>query len=436
MRARRKPILHPTSTDMSHDPIDHDLERGLRNRREILGEAWVERSISNATDFNAEFQNLITRFAWHEIWSRPGLPAQTRRCIVLAITASMGRWEEFELHVRAGLQGGETGLTPDELKEVLMQIGVYAGVPAANTAFALAQKILRELGPALGYELAPASPLQVDHPGVGRISATRARPSLRYSLRAPRRADSRGVVVLSHALGCDLDMWDFLANRLSADYTVLSYDHRGHGGSDAPEGLYTMAELAEDAAALLRELQTGPVTWIGLSMGGMVGQELALRHPDLVSALVIANSTSGYPEAARAAWRERIETVRAHGIEAIADAVMERYFHAGFRQSHAGTVAAFRRRLVGTDRTGYLGCCHAVGTVDTTSRLPGIHAPTLVIAGELDQGAPVAMSETMAQAIPNARLAVIAEASHLAVAEQPEAFAAEVEEFLIGLRRE
>ncbi|OWT56288.1 bifunctional 4-carboxymuconolactone decarboxylase/3-oxoadipate enol-lactonase PcaCD [Candidimonas nitroreducens] len=419
---------------MSLDPIDHDLERGLRNRRAILGEAWVERSLGNATDFTAEFQNMITRFAWHEIWSRPGLPAQTRRCIVLSITAAMGRWEEFELHVRAGLQGGETGLTPDELKEVLMQIGVYAGVPAANTAFALAQKILREIGPALGYELAPASPLQADHPGVGRMGSTRARPALCYSVREARRADSRGVVVLSHALGCDLDMWDFLANRLAADYTVVSYDHRGHGGSDSPEGPYTMAELAEDAANLLRELQTGPVTWIGLSMGGMVGQELALRHPDLVSALVIANSTSGYPETVRTAWRERIATVRAQGIEAIADAVMERYFHDGFRQSHTGTVAAFRRRLVGTDRAGYIGCCHAVGTVDTTSRLAGIRAATLVIAGELDQGAPVAMSETMAQAIPDARLVVIPQASHLAVAEQPEAFAAAVEEFLAELR--
>lgn len=418
---------------MSLDPIEHDLERGLRNRREILGDAWVERSLANATGFTAEFQNLITRFAWHEIWSRPGLEAKTRRCIVLAITAALGRWEEFELHVRAGLQGGQTGLTPDELKEVLMQTAVYAGVPAANTAFAHAQKILHELGPSIGYELEPASPLQAAHPGVGRVAATAGKPALRYSVRAARRVRPKGTLVLSHALGCDMDMWDALANRLAADYTVVSYDHRGHGGSDAPAGLYGMADLAEDAARLLRELDTGPAIWIGLSMGGMVGQELAIRHPDLVSALVIANSTSAYPDSVRAAWQQRIATVRAQGIEAIADAVMERYFHAGYRKEHAGSVAAFRRRLVGTDPEGYVGCCHAVGTVDTTARLSGVQAPTLVIAGALDEGAPVAMSEAMTREIPGARLVVIPGASHLAVAEQPEAFAAAVEEFLGGL---
>eukprot|EP01032_Pedospumella_encystans_P004869 gene4869-5786_t len=103
-------------------------------------------------------------------------------------------------------------------------------------------------------------------------------------------------------------------------------------------------------------------------MGAMVGQELALRHPSLVRALVLANTTSGYPEAAREAWRQRIATVRAQGIEAIADAVMGRYFHDGFRSEHAATVARFRRRVVSTDVQGYIGCCNAVGTVDTTLR--------------------------------------------------------------------
>ncbi|MFA9218498.1 MAG: carboxymuconolactone decarboxylase family protein, partial [Sphingomonadaceae bacterium] len=88
---------------MSYDPIDHDFERGLHNRRTILGDAWVDKSLAGATNFNADFQNLITRFAWNEIWGRPGLPAQTRRAIVLSITIALGRWEEFDLHVRAAL---------------------------------------------------------------------------------------------------------------------------------------------------------------------------------------------------------------------------------------------------------------------------------------------------------------------------------------------
>ena len=119
------------------------FERGLKNRRRVLGDAWVDRSLAARTPFNADFQAMITRVAWHEIWSRPGLDDRTRRLLVLAITASLGRWEEFGLHVRAGLSRG--GFSRDDLKEVLMQTGIYAGVPAANTAFAEAGKIIAEL---------------------------------------------------------------------------------------------------------------------------------------------------------------------------------------------------------------------------------------------------------------------------------------------------
>jgi len=420
---------------MSYDPIDHDFERGMQNRRHILGDDWVNRSVANANTFNAEFQNLITRFAWNEIWGRPGLDQKTRRVIVLAITIALGRWEEFELHVRAALLGdADTRLTPDELKEVLMQSAIYAGVPAANTAFTHAQQILREIGAQIDYTLAPLLPADTCHPGIGQEAATSGKPALHYSVRAPRSGKApRHTVVLSHALGCDLTMWDGLANLLAADCRVITYDHRGHGSSDAPDGLYTIADLADDAARLLRELDSGPVVWVGLSMGGMAGQELALRHPSLVAALVIANTTSCYPEAAREMWQQRIETVRAQGIGAIADAVMGRYFHDQFRAEHGATVARFRQRLTSTGADGYVGCCHAVGTVDTTARLPQIGVPTLVIAGELDQGTPLAMSQTLVEKIPQARLAVLKDASHLSAIEQPQAFAQAVTQFMLTL---
>ena len=138
---------------MTYDPFDHDFERGLQNRRTILGDEWVDRSLSNANAFNADFQNLITRFAWHEIWGRPGLEARMRRVIVLATTMALARWEEFELHVRAALQDDSgNGLTREELKEVLMQAAIYAGVPAANTGFTHALAILREVAAEIGYE--------------------------------------------------------------------------------------------------------------------------------------------------------------------------------------------------------------------------------------------------------------------------------------------
>ena len=118
-------------------------EAGLGIRREVLGDAWVDRSLATRTLFNSDFQEMITRSAWQEIWSRPGLDRRTRRLLVLATTIALGRWEEFRLHVRAGLAPG--GFSEEELREVLMQSAVYAGVPAANTAFAHAGEILAEL---------------------------------------------------------------------------------------------------------------------------------------------------------------------------------------------------------------------------------------------------------------------------------------------------
>lgn len=123
--------------------MDALFEAGLRNRRRVLGDAWVDRSLAGRTEFNADFQAMITRIAWNEIWGRPGLDDRTRRLLVVAITASLGRWEEFNLHVRTGLAAA--GFTCDELKEVLMQTAIYAGVPAANTAFAEAGRIIAEL---------------------------------------------------------------------------------------------------------------------------------------------------------------------------------------------------------------------------------------------------------------------------------------------------
>lgn len=137
---------------------DTTLQQGLANRRQVLGDAWVEQSLRDANRLNVEFQRLITTYAWDSIWSRPGLDRRTRRIMVLATTAAMGRWEEFELHVRTGLMADAAdpqaaALDVDTLQEVLLQTAVYAGVPAGNTGMAIALKVLRELG----QEPAPAS---------------------------------------------------------------------------------------------------------------------------------------------------------------------------------------------------------------------------------------------------------------------------------------
>jgi 4-carboxymuconolactone decarboxylase len=119
-------------------------ERGMEVRRAVLGDEHVDRAIARTTDFTAEFQDLITRYAWGEIWTRPGLDRRTRSCITLTALVAGGHEKEFGLHVRAALRNG---LTPDEIKEVLLQTAIYCGVPAANAAFAVAQEVVAEERP-------------------------------------------------------------------------------------------------------------------------------------------------------------------------------------------------------------------------------------------------------------------------------------------------
>ncbi|MES2715211.1 MAG: 3-oxoadipate enol-lactonase [Pseudomonadota bacterium] len=260
---------------------------------------------------------------------------------------------------------------------------------------------------------------------------TASSPRLRHQVQGPQDGGpARLSFVLSHALGCDLHMWDELAGHLAQHARVVRYNQRGHGGSEAPAGPYTMADLADDAARLIDELALGPVVWIGLSMGGMVGQELALRHPGKLRALVLANTSSGYSAEAQAGWAQRIAGITQGGLESIVDAALQRWFHAGFHAEQPQTVAHWRARVLACDAPGYIACCHAISGVDTTARLPGIAVPTLVVAGALDLGTPPAMARTIAQAIPGARLVVLPDASHLSVLEQPAAFRSALDDWL------
>jgi 3-oxoadipate enol-lactonase/4-carboxymuconolactone decarboxylase len=118
------------------------FKKGLKTRRKVLGDAWVDRSLKTRTPFNEEYQDLITRFAWNEIWNRPGLTHRERRLIVIGTMVGIGRWEEFQLHMRAALESGD--LSVDDVKEILLQQVIYCGVPAANTAFREAREIAAE----------------------------------------------------------------------------------------------------------------------------------------------------------------------------------------------------------------------------------------------------------------------------------------------------
>ena len=132
---------------MSTNDSMNDYDKGMVNRRRVLGDAWVDKSIANSNAFNGEFQALITRYAWHEIWGRPAFGDKTRRLMVLSTMIALKAFEEFAMHVRAGLDGPpDSRLTPEDIKEVILQAAIYCGVPAANHAFAVAGDILREKG--------------------------------------------------------------------------------------------------------------------------------------------------------------------------------------------------------------------------------------------------------------------------------------------------
>lgn len=239
------------------------------------------------------------------------------------------------------------------------------------------------------------------------------------------------LVVLSHSLGCDVSMWDEVTARLRSSFTVLRYDHRGHGQSEAVPGPYTMEMIAEDAAVLIAAQASGPVHFVGLSMGGMVAQVLGARHPSLVKSLVIANSTSWYGDEARVVWDARIKTVLAQGVAAISEGAMQRWFTPEFRSNKSGAerVAALRKRLDMSDAAAYAANCEAVAAIDFRESNRQIRCPTLVIAGTRDEGTPLAMSELIRDTIPGAQLRTI-DAAHISAVEQPEVFSQLVKAFI------
>jgi 3-oxoadipate enol-lactonase len=246
-------------------------------------------------------------------------------------------------------------------------------------------------------------------------------------------SDSKGpgeAVVLVHAIGCDHRMWDALAHDLAPGHRVIRVDLRGHGASPVPPRPYSLEALADDVAALLDRLGIGKAHWVGLSLGGMIGQAFAIRHPGRLGKLVIANSTSSYGPEGRRTWEARAKMVEDGGVGAIRDMVASRYFSDDFRASRAAVVDAVMERFTQTPQAGYLGCCDAIAALDFSGDLARIVAPTLVIAGGADAGTPPAMSEAIARGVPGAKLAVIPGAAHLSAVEKPAEFNALVRGFL------
>ena len=229
-------------------------------------------------------------------------------------------------------------------------------------------------------------------------------------------------LTLSHPLACDLHVWDEQMPALTAKFRVLRYDTRGHGGSAAPAGPYTLEQLADDACELLKTLGIGRAHWVGLSLGSMIGQTFALKYPAMLQSLVLAGATSRYPAQTAVVFEERIRSVETNGMETVVKSILERWFTEAYRKTHPQVMDRIARCIRATPIAGYVGCCHAIPQINLTERLKEIKCPTLVMVGAQDPGTPIAMARTIYHALPGTELVIIPSAAHLLNIEQQQAF--------------
>ncbi|MDP1533172.1 MAG: 3-oxoadipate enol-lactonase [Rubrivivax sp.] len=240
-----------------------------------------------------------------------------------------------------------------------------------------------------------------------------------YRLDGPAGAP---VVMLSNSLMSSHRMWDDQVDALLQRYRVLRYDTRGHGQSQTTPGPYSIELLADDAAALIAHCGIQAVHFVGLSMGGMIGQQLALRHPARVLSLSLCDTASEMPP--RSLWEDRLTTARSLGTAGLVEGTIRRWFGPAFVAREPQRIASVREMILGTGAEGYIACASAVRDMSQTHLLGGIRAPTQVIVGREDPACTLAASEVLQRGIAGATLHVIDDAAHLANIEKPAEFTA------------
>lgn len=235
------------------------------------------------------------------------------------------------------------------------------------------------------------------------------------------------VLVLSNSLSSTLAMWERQISEFSKHFRILRYDHRGHGGSDVPPGPYTIDLLARDAKELIEKLDVAPVAFCGLSLGGMVGMWLAANAPHLLTRAVFANTSAyfGNPDI----WNQRIASVEANGMQAAAEATIQRWLTQDFRDANPEITQKTFDMIANNSAAGYIAAAPGVRDVDLREALPRITTPSLVIAGALDPSTPPAMSEAILETIPDARLAIL-DSAHMSNIEKTDEFNRLVVSFL------
>jgi 3-oxoadipate enol-lactonase len=241
-------------------------------------------------------------------------------------------------------------------------------------------------------------------------------------------------LTMSHSLASNLTMWDDQAKLLSSRFKVLRYDTRGHGGSSAPEGPYTMDELADDAKALFDALGIKETHWVGLSMGGMIGETFALKYPGVFKSMVLADTTARRPPNADQMWGERVKIAQEQGMQPLVESTLGRWFTQPFRESRKDVMERIGGHIRSTPVAGFVGCCQAISRIDVLDRLREIKCPALVIVGDQDHGTPPEMARAIQQNLPGSKLVVIPSAAHLSNVEQPKAFDDAIVSFLDSVR--
>lgn len=234
----------------------------------------------------------------------------------------------------------------------------------------------------------------------------------------------RTPVCLVHALAADMTLWaEQVPALLGAGYQVLRIELRGHGGSSATPGPYRMEELGADLGFVLERLALGPVHYVGLSLGGMAGQALALDRPELLASVTICDALPERLRNAEEVWGPRIRAVRAaRSCAPVAAATVERWLTPAFRAAHPARWAEIEATVAATDAEGYAGCAEAISSFSFVGRLPGLKVPALVLCGEDDHAVPPAEGERIARLVPDGRFVAIPGARHLPNVEKPDVF--------------
>ncbi|HEX5415235.1 MAG TPA: alpha/beta fold hydrolase [Chloroflexota bacterium] len=246
-----------------------------------------------------------------------------------------------------------------------------------------------------------------------------------------RRIGNGPPVILIHALGLSLLQWEPQLQPLASAYTVIVYDVRGHGATDAPAGPYSMEDFADDLQGLMDALGVGSAHIVGLSMGGMIAQEFALRCPERVRSLVLANTTSEYRQEARRQFAERARVAEERGMAPLIDGTLDRWFTEEFRRLSPGLVERIRLILGATNPHGYAAACRAVAQIDTTERLVSVGVPTLVLAGDEDQSTTPEMALKIHEHIPGSTYQILPDTAHLSNVSAPDVFTQAVVETVI-----